>query len=79
MKAKDIEQGKTYRNKGAGRTTRTVVKIILHPDEDQLPKWWSSSPRPESEPVVVFKDTKGCVDSLYLRSFASWAGGEVSL
>ena len=78
MKTKDIEQGKTYRNKGAGRTTRTVVKIILHPDDDQLPKWWSSDPRPESEPVVVFKDAKGGVNSLYLRGFASWAGGEVT-
>lgn len=78
MKTKDIEQGKTYRNKGAGRANRTVVKIILHPDDDQLPKWWSESPRPKSEPVVVFTDKHGRVDSLYLRSFASWAGGEVN-
>ncbi len=68
-----IATGKTYRNRGAGRTTRTVVDIGTHLPP---PHWYSRNPRPE-EPVVVFLQ-RGQRRSLYLSSFAAWAGSEVT-
>jgi hypothetical protein len=72
MKPSDISVGKTYRNKGAGRTTRRVVDLGAHLPP---PHWFSSNPRPD-ESVVEFvqgKETR----RLYLSSFAAWVGSEV--
>jgi hypothetical protein len=72
MMPSEIRVGRTYRNRGKGRTTRTVVSISG--DETGL-HWYSMSPRPK-EPVVQF--TQGDkTEKLYISSFASWAGSEV--
>ena len=79
MKPSAIEAGKKYVNNGAGLTARTVVKIIRNPAQNELPPWFSPAPRPEDEPVVVFtQNNRPGEHRLYLRSFASWAGKEVS-
>jgi len=70
MKPSQIEIGKTYKNRGAGKTTRTVIDIG---DEHAPHRWFSSSPRPD-EPGVLYEQN-GRRESLYLSSFASWAGG----
>lgn len=74
MKPSEIHVGRTYCNRGAGRTTRTVLEI-----SKELPApWFSMSPRPD-EPVVRFRQPGQEKDQfLYLQSFASWAGREVS-
>jgi len=68
MSPKLIEVGKTYRNKGAGRTTRTVLDMGAH-----LTERWLSSSHPPSEPVVKFQQGNKEL-YLYLSSFAQWAG-----
>lgn len=73
MKPQDIQVNVTYKNKGAGRTHRTVLQI----SKDIPAPWYSSGDRPD-EPVVEFSTSKGVVERLYLRSFAAWAGGVVS-
>jgi hypothetical protein len=72
MKPSDISVGKTYRNKGAGRTTRRVVDMGTHLPP---PHWFSSNPRP-GESVVEFVQGNA-TRRLYLSSFAAWAGSEV--
>lgn len=64
--------GKTYRNRGAGRTTRTVLDIGNH-----IPAPWMTGSMPPSEPVVKYKQDDN-ERALYLRSFAQWAGSEVT-
>ena len=77
MKQKDIKVGKIYTNSGAGTTFRKVVSIEVETEENR-PHWWSSGPRPEGMPVVVYKDYRtGNIYRLYLKSFAQWAGSEV--
>ena len=79
MKQKDIKVGKTYRNSGAGRTMRTVISIEPETDENR-PVWWSTNPRPDGMPVVIFKDHKrNDTYVLFLKSFAQWAGSEVEV
>lgn len=80
MKPSLIQVGKTYRNRGNGRTTRTVLSIVT--DGSIRPHWFSSSPAP-NEPVVVYRQGGSDPDSsressLYLRSFATWCGEEVA-
>jgi hypothetical protein len=75
-----IQVGKTYRNRGKGRTTRTVLAIVT--DGSIRPHWFSSSPAP-NEPVVVYRqggpDTDSSRESsIYLKSFATWCGEEVA-
>jgi len=72
MKPSDISAGKTYRNKGAGRTTRRVVDMGTHLPP---PHWFSSNPRPDESVVEFVQGNK--THRLYLSSFAAWAGGEV--
>lgn len=73
MKPEEIKEGKTYRNKGAGRTKRTVKAI----GAEFIPNnWYSCGPRP-NEPGVLYEQ-KGKLMKLYLGSFASWCGSEVS-
>ena len=76
MKKSAIEVGKTYVNRAAGTTSRTVLDITEKPTDNQTPQWWSCNPRPV-EPVVIFQaGNRPGFDSLYLSSFASWAGRE---
>ncbi len=71
MKPEEIKVGRTYRNKGSGRTRRKVVSI-----GDRTPEhWFSSGPRPD-EPGVHFEDNRGRRETTYLKSFAAWCGGE---
>ena len=72
MKVSEIQAGKTYRNRGAGRTQRKVLDIGDH----CRPKMWLSMSAPPDEPGVVYQQS-GKIRSLYLSSFAAWAGAEV--
>ena len=73
MKVSDIQAGKTYRNRGAGRTQRKVLDI----GDDHRPRnWYGSSPRPD-EPGVLYEQD-GKQQKLMLGSFAAWAGAEVA-
>lgn len=75
MKKSEIKVGSTYVNRGKGKTTRTVTAI--GPASRIVPRVrWLSDTVPPSEPVVQFTQ-KGKVESLYLSSFAQWAGAEV--
>lgn len=74
MKVADIKAGRTYRNRGAGLTQRKVLAI----GDDHRPQKWHGgwgSPRP-NEPGVQYEQN-GKIESLYLSSFAAWAGAEV--
>lgn len=73
MSPKKIEVGRTYRNRGAGRTWRKVQFISM-----DVKPWWSSDSLPPDDPGVQYIDSNGRVDQLFLRSFASWAGSEVT-
>ena len=72
MKPSSISVGKTYRNKGAGRTTRRVIDMGAHLPP---PHWYSEGPRPDEIVVEFVQGNK--TYSLYLSSFASWVGAEV--
>ena len=72
MSPSKIEVGKTYCNRGKGRTRRTVLEI-----SDQLKAPWFSMGERPNEPVVRYTQN-GVEETLYLSSFASWCGGEVS-
>ncbi len=76
MRPQDIRVGVTYRNKGAGRTMRHVRRI----GRDVVPHWFGSGAPPD-EPGVEYVQFDAAmeprfVDSLYLTSFARWAGRE---
>jgi hypothetical protein len=74
MKTSDIKVGKTYRNRGAGKTQRRVINIgpDFHPDR------YYAAERPENFPGVEFWDERNSkLGRLWLDSFASWAGSEV--
>lgn len=73
MKESDIKAGKTYKNRGAGRTRRTVIAIG---DEHRPKRWYGDQDKgPPNEPGVLF--TQGAVEgTLYLSMFAQWAGSE---
>ncbi len=73
MSPKLIQVGKIYRNRGAGRTTRTVVEIGTHIQC----AWFSPGKRP-NDPGVKYRQN-GKIATLYLSSFAQWAGSEVVL
>ena len=70
MKPSDIEVGKTYVNRGAGKTLRTVLEIGKH-----LREPWFSDAKRKNEPMVKYlqKDRKY---TIYLSSFAAWCGKE---
>jgi hypothetical protein len=71
MSPKDIEVGKTYCNRGKGKTRRKVLEIS---DKLEAP-WFSSGDRP-NETVVRFEQA-GEEHTLYLSSFAHWCGREI--
>ena len=68
----EIEVGKTYRNRGAGRTRRKVLAI----GDEHRPKRWQSPLDPPNEPGVLFEQ-KGVKSRLYLTSFKAWVGSVV--
>lgn len=72
MKAKDIQVGKTYVNRGAGKTRRTVLAIG---DDHRPERWYSTSPAPD-EPGVLYRQ-ENSTHKLYLSSFAQWCGKEI--
>lgn len=72
MKPSEIVAGKTYQNRGAGKTKRTVIRI----EHGLACNWYSSGPAPDNEPVVEYSGKRG-VERLYLSSFAQWCGSEV--
>mgnify|MGYP001220101378 CR=1 FL=1 len=78
MKTSEIRVGVTYKNRGEGTTRRTVLAI----GDEHRPESWlggdSSAPpklryRPD-EPGVLFSQN-GKTRTLYLSTFAKWAGG----
>lgn len=71
MRQSDIKVGKTYYNRGKGNTQRTVIAI----SSDIPAPWGSTHDKPDS-PVVLYQQD-GAAWRIYLRSFATWAGGEV--
>lgn len=73
MKPSQIKIGTTYKNRGQGRTQRTVLDIG---DHIRPSHWWSPNPRP-NEPGVLYEQ-EGRNEILYLSSFASWCGGVVN-
>lgn len=68
MKEYEIDVGKTYTNKGARRTRRTVIAIGMEHIPDR------NSPL-ESNGVLY--EQNGKLVTITLRSFAAWAGKEV--
>lgn len=75
MKPSEIQVGKTYVNRGAGRTRRTVIAI--GPEHAPTAWWGDPDKRPAAaEPGVVFTQMGGESRALYLSSFAAWAGKE---
>ena len=86
MKASDIKVGSVYRNRGKGTTQRKVTGIGL----EFQPERRYSAERPDDEPGCEYQQKmpdgalrQGFGDwseprRLWLDSFASWAGSEVS-
>jgi hypothetical protein len=71
VKPRDIKVGRTYCNRGKGRTRRTVLEI----SDKILPSWFSG--RSGSDNLVVTFEQEGIIGSLYLPIFAQWCGREV--
>lgn len=72
MKPSEIEVGKTYVNRGAGKTKRKVLAIGL----EHRPKiFWNATgvPPDQDQPGVLYEQS-GRQRSLYLSSFAAWCG-----
>lgn len=74
MNQKDIHVGHTYANRGKGKTTRRVLRIGF----DVNFAWLSTRSERPSGPGVVYEDSRGRPGVLYLASFASWAGSDVT-
>lgn len=70
------EVGKTYKNKGAGRTVRTVVAIEKY-NPTNPPIWFSSGPRPDDMVVVYTAGNAKDHRRMYMKSFKAWVGEEV--
>ena len=70
MKTSEIQVGKTYVNRGAGRTARKVIAIG---NEHRPLNWFGEPNREPNEPGVLYEQ-KGIQSRLYLSMFAQWAG-----
>jgi len=77
MKPSDIQVGKIYINRGAGRTHRKVLAI----GGEHRPKEWLEERSTSNQPGVLYEQQdswgRNYRSKIYLRSFASWAGGEL--
>jgi len=77
MKPSDIQIGKTYINRGAGRTHRKVLAI----GDEHRPKEWSGDLSAPKQPGVLYEQQdswdRNYRSKIYLRSFVLWAGGEL--
>jgi hypothetical protein len=79
MKPSEIKVGKTYCNRGAGRTQRKVLEISI----ENRPDWYGSDSNkpPDDEHGVLYEQMTtrlgSFTDQLFLSSFAAWAGREV--
>ena len=79
MKPEDIKVGKTYCNKGKGRTRRTVLAI----GPEHLPRqaFNTDGKFPDGAVGVQYQQVEFGIEArlskLWLRSFASWAGSIV--
>lgn len=80
MKPSEIQVGKTYVNKGAGRTRRKVIDI----GPQAAPQRWRGDldrmPAPGT-PGVIYQQLgdRGealYTDRLFINAFAAWAGKE---
>ena len=76
MSPLEIEVGKTYTNRGAGKTKRKVLAIGT---EHRPKQFWNATgtpPKP-NDPGVLYEQG-GKQRNLYLQSFAAWCGKEVT-
>lgn len=73
MKQSDIKVGKTYINKNAGKTRRTVLAIGM---EHRPNVWYSDSDPPLHQPGVLYVQD-GVEGKLFLGMFTRWCGKEV--
>lgn len=73
MSPKGIKVGKTYRNRGKGKTTRTVLAI----GDEHKPRVYYNASGEHPDNTGVLYEQKGTQNRLYLKSFAQWAGSEV--
>jgi hypothetical protein len=77
MKPGDIKVGETYVNRGAGRTTRTVIAI--GPEHKPSIYWNATGEHPDDVGVLFeISNRIGRAYCLYLKSFAKWAKGPVA-
>ena len=78
MKPSEIKVGKTYVNRGAGRTKRVVLAIG---DEHRPKVYWNATGKHPDDTGVLYRQIGGQFDgktfNLYLKSFAGWAKKEV--
>lgn len=74
VKPSDIRVGTTYRNRGKGRTTRTVIAIGI---EHRPAVWYGNGLAPDEPGVKFTQPGMSVTFPLYLSSFARWAGSEV--
>jgi hypothetical protein len=76
VRPEKIEVGKSYANRGAGKTTRTVIAIG---EEHRPNQFWNATGTPPNpnDPGVLYEQ-KGRQNTLYLQSFAAWCGKEVT-
>ncbi len=74
MNPKDIKVGKTYRNRGKGTTVRTVLAIG---DHYKPAVYYNAGGEHPNDTGVLYKQS-GHQFRLYLKSFAEWAGSEVT-
>jgi hypothetical protein len=72
MSPKDIQVGKTYTNRGAGKSRRTVIAI----GDEHRPGCFNGIGSPPNEPGVLYEQL-GQRSTLYLSSFAGWCGKKV--
>ena len=78
MKPENITVGKTYRNRGAGTTVRTVLDI--GPGNELCQKRPNVAIPPTTDLCVVYHQTSHRdrdIWALSLKSFAQWAGSEM--
>ena len=79
MSPNQIKQWKTYCNRGAGKTQRTVMLITCHEQDSEFPY---VGRKPHAGKVKVFFTQSGLARHastgfLLLDAFAAWAGREV--